>query len=102
MTLGQHALFADGVQLFVVAFWSPELVAPVRLDRENALIQGAAVLMVWWLATALRRHVLASIATARVELEQAVHQARSARDLRGERRIVEVQVLRKVVTPVGR
>ncbi|HYK97931.1 MAG TPA: OpgC domain-containing protein [Candidatus Acidoferrales bacterium] len=47
MPLGRRSLFAYGVQLFVVAFWSSELMAPVRLDRENALFQGAAVLMVW-------------------------------------------------------
>ncbi|MDE3112102.1 MAG: OpgC domain-containing protein [Chloroflexota bacterium] len=47
LRFGQQALFAYGVQLFVVAFWSSELMAPVRLDRENALFQSAAVLMVW-------------------------------------------------------
>jgi hypothetical protein len=47
LTMGQRSLFAYGVQLFVVAFWSSELMAPVRLDRENALFQGSAVLMVW-------------------------------------------------------
>jgi enterochelin esterase-like enzyme len=47
MPLGTRSLYAYGVQLFVVAFWSSELMAPVRLDRENALFQGAAVLMVW-------------------------------------------------------
>ncbi len=47
LRFGQQALFAYGVQLFVVAFWSSELMAPVRLDRENAFFQGAAVLMVW-------------------------------------------------------
>jgi hypothetical protein len=45
--MGQRSLFAYGVQLFVVAFWSSELMAPIRLDRENALFQGSAVLMVW-------------------------------------------------------
>src|SRR5207248_9888789 len=47
MPLGTRSLFAHGVQPFDVAFWSSELMAPVRLDRENALFQGAAVLMVW-------------------------------------------------------
>lgn len=47
LPMGQRALFAYGVQLFVVAFMSSELFAPVRLDRENALFQGTAVLVVW-------------------------------------------------------
>jgi len=47
MPMGTRSLYAYAVQLFVVAFWSSELMAPVRLDRENALFQGAAVLMVW-------------------------------------------------------
>ncbi len=34
---------------FVVAFFASDLMAPVRLDRENALFQAAAVLIVWWL-----------------------------------------------------
>src|SRR5919204_2744202 len=64
MPLGTNALFAYGVQLFVVAFWSSELMAPVRLDRENALIQGAAVLMVWC-ATVLRPRIASVLARAR-------------------------------------
>ncbi|HEY6957651.1 MAG TPA: OpgC domain-containing protein [Candidatus Limnocylindria bacterium] len=59
MPLGQNALWAYGVQLFVVAFWSSELMAPVRLDRENALFQGAAVLMVW-AATLARPRIVAA------------------------------------------
>jgi len=47
LPMGQRALFAYGVQLFVVAFMSSELFAPVRLDRENALFQAIAVLIVW-------------------------------------------------------
>jgi hypothetical protein len=47
LTMGQRSLFAYGVQLFAVAFWSSELMAPVRLNRENALFQASAVLMVW-------------------------------------------------------
>lgn len=47
LAMGQRALFAYIVQLFVVAFFSSDLMAPVRLDRENALFQGTAVLMVW-------------------------------------------------------
>ena len=58
MPLGQNALWSYGVQLFVVAFWSSELMAPVRLDRENALFQGAAVLMVWS-ATVMRPQIVA-------------------------------------------
>jgi hypothetical protein len=65
LTMGQRSLFAYGVQLFVVAFWSSELMAPVRLDRENALFQGSAVLMVWiacalWPRLAPRLRTLAS------------------------------------------
>src|SRR5206468_5730397 len=59
LPLGQSSLFAYGVQLFVVAFWSSELMAPVRLDRENALFQGAAVLMVW--AVTRQQPALASL-----------------------------------------
>jgi enterochelin esterase-like enzyme len=67
MPLGTRSLYAYGVQLFVVAFWSSELMAPVRLDRENALFQGAAVLMVW--AACLGQSRLAGYLTrARVEL----------------------------------
>jgi len=47
LPMGQRALFAYGVQLFVVAFMSSVLFAPVRLDRENALFQAIAVLVVW-------------------------------------------------------
>ena len=47
LPMGQRALFAYGVQLFVVAFTSSVLFAPVRLDRENALFQATAVLVVW-------------------------------------------------------
>ena len=47
LPMGKHALFAYAVQLFAVAFWSSELMAPVRLDRENALFQASAVLFVW-------------------------------------------------------
>jgi enterochelin esterase-like enzyme len=64
MPLGTRSLFAYGVQLFVVAFWSSELMAPVRLDRENALFQGAAVLMVWT-ATVLQPRALAWWSRAR-------------------------------------
>ena len=47
LPMGPRALFAYGVQLFVVAFFASELMAPVRLDRENALFQATAVGMVW-------------------------------------------------------
>lgn len=47
LVMGQHALFAYGVQLFVVALMASDFFAPVRLDRENALFQGTAVLAVW-------------------------------------------------------
>ncbi|MBI2324137.1 MAG: OpgC domain-containing protein [Chloroflexi bacterium] len=47
LRFGHHALFAYAVQLFVVAFWSSDLMAPLRLDRENALFQAAAAGMVW-------------------------------------------------------
>ncbi len=47
LTMGQRALFAYSVQLFVVAFFSSDLMAPVRLNRENALFQATAVSMVW-------------------------------------------------------
>ena len=85
MPLGTRSLFAYGVQLFVVAFWSSELMAPVRLDRENALFQGAAVLMVWAvtclqpsLAQALARmrawrpHLAPRVAMARATLALAI------------------------------
>ncbi|HEV8535448.1 MAG TPA: OpgC domain-containing protein [Candidatus Limnocylindria bacterium] len=47
LALGRRSLFAYSVQLFVVAFFSSALMAPVRLDRENALFQASAVLIVW-------------------------------------------------------
>lgn len=47
LPMGRNALFAYAVQLFVVAFFASVLVAPIRLDRENALFQAAAVGMVW-------------------------------------------------------
>jgi hypothetical protein len=47
LPLGQRALFAYSVQLFAVAFFASDLMAPVRLDRENALFQATAVAMVW-------------------------------------------------------
>jgi hypothetical protein len=47
LPMGQRALFAYGVQLFAVAFWSSDLMAPVRLDRENAFFQASAVIAVW-------------------------------------------------------
>ena len=67
MPLGTRSLYAYGVQLFVVAFWSSELMAPVRLDRENALFQGAAVLMVW-VACIGQSRLLRYVARARAEL----------------------------------
>ncbi len=47
LPMGQRALFAYGVQLFAVAFFASQLMAPVRLDRENALFQTSAVAIVW-------------------------------------------------------
>jgi hypothetical protein len=47
LPMGRNALFAYAVQLFVVAFFASDLMAPVRLDRENALFQATAVGMVW-------------------------------------------------------
>jgi len=47
LPMGQRALFAYSVQLFAVAFFASELMAPVRLERENALFQATAVGMVW-------------------------------------------------------
>jgi hypothetical protein len=47
LPMGQRALFAYGVQLFAVAFFASEVMAPVRLDRENALFQATAVGVVW-------------------------------------------------------
>ena len=77
LPLGQSALFAYGVQLFVVAFWSSEFMAPVRLDRENALFQGAAVLMVW-VATLLRPRVATALDRARVSAVHALEGAARA------------------------
>ena len=57
LPMGKRALFAYAVQLFVVAFFASELMAPVRLDRENALFQAAAVGFVW-LACILQPRVL--------------------------------------------
>ena len=59
LPMGQRALFAYGVQLFVVAFFASELMAPVRLDRENALFQAAAVGFVW-VACLVQPRVLAA------------------------------------------
>ncbi|HZP95568.1 MAG TPA: OpgC domain-containing protein [Candidatus Limnocylindria bacterium] len=78
LPLGQRSLFAYGVQLFVVAFWSSELMAPVRLDRENALFQGAAVLMVW-AATVAQPAVLALWRAARSWRPAVAPRAASAR-----------------------
>ena len=47
LPMGRNALFAYAVQLFVVAFFASDLMAPVRLGRENALFQTTAVGMVW-------------------------------------------------------
>jgi hypothetical protein len=47
LPMGQRALFAYAVQLFAVAFFASELMAPIRLDRENAFFQASAVGMVW-------------------------------------------------------
>ena len=47
LPLGQRALFAYAVHLFTVAFFASELMAPVRLDRENAFFQASAVGIVW-------------------------------------------------------
>jgi len=47
LPMGRRALYAYAVQLFVVAFFASELMAPIRLDRENALFQAAAVAIVW-------------------------------------------------------
>jgi hypothetical protein len=47
LPMGQRALFAYSVHLFTVAFFASELMAPVRLDRENALFQASAVAVVW-------------------------------------------------------
>lgn len=55
LPMGRRALFAYGVQLFAVAFFASDLMAPVRLDRENALFQAAAVAMVWLLCLAYPR-----------------------------------------------
>jgi hypothetical protein len=55
LPMGQRALFAYGVHLFSVAFFASELMAPVRLDRENALFQASAVGIVWSLCVAQPR-----------------------------------------------
>ena len=55
LPMGRNALFAYGVQLFVVAFFGSDLMAPVRLDRENALFQATAVGMVWLALARWRR-----------------------------------------------
>jgi hypothetical protein len=47
LPMGRRALFAYGVHIFLVAFFASELMAPVRLDRENALFQATAVGIVW-------------------------------------------------------
>jgi hypothetical protein len=47
LPMGQRALYAYCVQLFVVAFFASELMAPIRLDRENAFFQATAVGIVW-------------------------------------------------------
>ena len=47
LPLGRNALFAYAVQLFVVAFFDSDVMAPVRLNRENALFQAAAIAVVW-------------------------------------------------------
>lgn len=47
LPMGQRALFAYGIQLFAVAFFASDLMAPVRLDRENAFFQATAVAIVW-------------------------------------------------------
>jgi len=52
LPMGRRALFAYGVQLFAVAFFASDLMAPVRLDRENAFFQAAAVAVVWLLCLA--------------------------------------------------
>ncbi len=52
LPMGRRALFAYAAQLFIVAFFDSDLFAPVRLDRENALFQAAAVGMVWLLCLA--------------------------------------------------
>jgi hypothetical protein len=52
LPMGRRALFAYSVQLFAVAFMASDLMAPVRLDRENAFFQAAAVGIVWLLCIA--------------------------------------------------
>ena len=91
MPLGQSALFAYAVQLFVVAFWSSELMAPVRLGRENALIQGAAVLMVWS-ATLARPGVTDALLRARDAIAR-VPRSLSRRDLRARTAFAMAAVL---------
>ncbi len=55
LPLGRRALFAYAAQLFIVAFFNSDLMAPVRLDRENAFFQAAAVAVVWLLCLAYPR-----------------------------------------------
>ncbi len=55
LPMGRRALFAYASQLFIVAFFNSDLMAPVRLDRENALFQAAAVAVVWLLCLAYPR-----------------------------------------------
>ena len=47
LPMGQRALYAYAVHLFTVAFFASELMAPIRLHRENALFQATAVGIVW-------------------------------------------------------
>lgn len=92
LPLGTRSLFAYAVQLFVVAFWSSELMAPVRLDRENALFQGAAVLMVW-IAT---RHQPALWAFGRRGLGEVERVLGHRREMVPQGAVVEPQVLLEV------
>ena len=55
LPMGRRALFAYAAQLFIVAFFNSDLMAPVRLDRENAFFQSAAVALVWSLCLAYPR-----------------------------------------------
>jgi hypothetical protein len=59
LPMGQRALYAYAVQLFVVAFFASEFMAPIRLDRENALFQATAVGIVWVACLAQPRLVAA-------------------------------------------
>lgn len=47
LTIGRRPLLAFGVHIFVVVFMSAELMAPVRVERQNELFQVAGVLVVW-------------------------------------------------------